>query len=869
MELYLIDGSSYIHRAYHAIRYLSNSMGMPTNAILGFTKMLLKLIKDKKPSFMAVVFDSRGPTFRHDIYPQYKANRPPMPDDLAAQIPYIKKIVELLNVPSLEKKGYEADDIIGTLAKLFGGENKKIVMVTGDKDFRQLVTSDTIIWDTMKDKIIDQEEIEKTYGIKPVAFIDVMALSGDTSDNIPGVPGIGEKTALDLIREFGSLDALLEGLETVKKKNLALRIAENKDQLLMSRRLVTIDCRVPLEDDNPSMAIGHPRRDELSALFRELEFKSLWDEFAPEEALRQDRIPCNDLLVLGDWLKIVREDEPVAIHAEQQGVALASCGGNACYLPLIESGYDESQDHPFEAARRLLQDGRINKVGYDLKGQARSLEGKGIFLNGFYFDTMLASYVVNPGLKDLSIDGLAATFLGERLESGEGKPESAKERQSPSGDKAKISCSRAEVSLRLMNSLGARLKRDGNEGLFFDLEMRLLPVLLDMERAGIGIDAEYFKSLSRQFDIKAQRLASEIYEKAGTAFNINSPRQLAGVLFDHLGLPAQRHTAKTKTLATDYAVLKRLSSLHPVPGLVLEYRSVTKLKATFVDALLALIDPSTQRLHTTFNQAVTATGRLSSSNPNLQNIPSRGEEGSLVRRGFISGKGFRLMSADYNQIELRIFAHYSRDSGLLEAFTRGEDVHRHTASQILKVSPEEVTPQMRRIAKAINFGIIYGMGPRRLAQDLEMELADAREYISAYYERYPGVLRYREEMTQRARMNGYVTTLLGRKRYLNEINNKNGAIRSEAERMAINTPIQGTAADIIKKAMVVIHGEIRKKKMGTRILLQVHDELLFEVPEDESEDAASMASAVMAGSASLDVPLTIEIKYGTTWAEAH
>ena len=863
MEIYLIDGSSYIHRAYHAIRSLSNSRGIPTNATFGFTKMLLKVIKDKKPAFMAVVFDSRGPTFRHDIYPEYKANRPPMPDDLAAQIPYIKKIVEFLNIPSLEKMGYEADDIIGTLARRLGGEGRKVVMITGDKDFRQLVTGDTIIWDTMKDRIIDGEAIEKTYGIKPAAFIDVMALSGDTSDNIPGVPGIGEKTALDLIREFGSLEALLEGLGTVKKKNLALKIAGNMDQLLMSRRLVTIDCNVLLDDERPSLEVGPPMKNELAQLFRELEFKGLWNEFAPEEDSGAFASPCGDRLSIEEWLEVRKEDEPVSVYADTNGLALASYGGKGCYVGLSDSAEDESLVQAERDVRGLLPDRRIKKVGYDLKGQARNLEEKGVFLDGFYFDTMLAAYVTNPGLKDISIGGLAAVYLGERLEGAISGRNSSKDCM-PDG-----SISRAFMSIRLMENLKARLKKDENDSLFFDLEMPLLSVLLDMERAGIGIDEEYFRNLSRDFESRAQRLAADIYEKAGISFNINSPRQLARILFDHLGLPAQGHTTKTKAPATDFLVLKRLSSLHPVPGLVLEYRSVTKLKATFIDALLDSMNPSTGRLHTTFNQAVTATGRLSSSNPNLQNIPSRGEDGALIRRGFIPKKGFCLMSADYNQIELRIFAHYSRDEGLLEAFRRGEDIHRHTASQILKVAPDKVTPQMRRIAKAINFGIIYGMGPRRLAQDLEMELSDAKQYVSAYYERYPGVLRYREEMIRKANSQGYVSTLLNRRRYLPEINNQNGAIRSEAERMAVNTPIQGTAADIIKKAMVAFYEEIRQKDMKTRMLLQVHDELVFEVPEEEREKAASVASEVMCKAASLDVPLTLEIKYGDTWADAH
>lgn len=863
-EVYLIDGSSYVHRAYHAIRGLSTSKGIPTNAVFGFTKMLLKVLREKRPAFMAVVFDAKGPTFRHNLYPAYKANRPPMPADLAAQIPYIKRVVKALDIPSLEMAGYEADDIIGTLAARLSSKGRRVVMVTGDKDFRQLVSPGLVIWDSMKDKVTDYDEIKKTYGIEPEAFVDVMALSGDASDNIPGVAGIGEKTALELIRRFGSLDNLLGNLDALEKKNIASKIREAQELIRLSRELVTIDRKVPLQADEQSLAVGNADREALAALFRELEFKALWEEFAPRGGEAEQCIICESPSVFNDWASGPLGEGLVAVCLDEFGVGLASKGRMPCFIPfskgLWEAGAKE--DELFQQAAAFMARGDILKAGHDLKAQARQIATKGLEMRGMFFDTMLASYLVNPGLKDQSLEAVCGQYLGER------HPDAPK---ASDGDeaRARYSCRRAALVLEAKDVLEERLRQDGNERLFFDLEMKLMPVLLDMELLGIRIDAEYLRSVSAVFEERASKLAAEIFEKAGTSFNINSPRQLAEILFDRLGLPTHGVSPRTKKQSTDYETLRRLSGLHPLPDLVLRYRSVTKLKSTYIDGILAVLNPMTGRIHTTFNQAVTATGRLSSSNPNLQNIPARGEEALLIRKAFIPSQGFRFISADYSQVELRVFAHLSEDRGLVEAFLRGEDIHSRTAADILGVNPAEVTPEMRRIAKAVNFGIIYGMGAQRLSRELDIDLAEAKQYISAYYSRYPGLLGFRDKMIALARSHGYVTTLSNRRRYLPEINNENGAVRAEAERMAVNTPVQGTAADIIKKAMVEIQEVLRKRKLKARMVLQVHDELLLEAPDPETEEVSALVKDLMEGAASLSVPLEVEVKHGENWAEAH
>jgi DNA polymerase I len=887
--LYLVDGSSYIHRAFHAVRNLSNSKGLPTNAIFGFSRMLLKLLGDKKPAHIAVVFDAKGPTFRHAIYDQYKATRPPAPEDLVAQFPYIRAIVQGLGLAMIEKEGYEADDIIGTLAKLGEEHGYKIIVVTGDKDFRQIISPSVALWDTMKDKVTDYESFTEEYGLKPEQMIDVMGLSGDTSDNIPGVPGVGEKTAIDLVKQFGTLEKVLENSQHIKKVKLKESLARASENALLSKKLVTLDLHVPLDRGPEDLTIGPLDRKKLGEIFRELEFRELWERFAPpEDTGEKDFTLClseEDLSALADRIRQKKQvslrletsaEDP--LRAEVVGLSLSWEEGRAAYVPLRHSylGVPRQLEFPREVGtlKTLLEDNSIAKVGQDIKPHALVLRRHGISLRGIRFDTMIASYVLNPGLKQHELGPLAQQHLGAKVQSYEkvvGKSKGPEAFYAVDVTRAKnYSCERAEIALRLKSLMEKKLATDKNDDLFYNLEMRLVSVLMDMEWEGIRIDIPFFKAQSEKYREELQSIEGQIYEEAGMEFNINSSQQLGYVLFEKMGLPSQKKTGKTKAYSTDVKVLTRLASLpYKMPGLLLRYRTLSKLKSTYLDALIDLVHPVTGRIHTSFNQAVTATGRLSSSNPNLQNIPSRGEEGREIRKGFIAEEGYVFLSADYSQIELRVFAHYSGDPAFMLAFRQEEDIHARTASEVLGVERDRVTPDMRRIAKAINFGIIYGMGPQTLSEQLGIDLSTAKDYIAAYYSRYQGVVRYREAAVASAREKGYVTTLFQRRRYLPDIEHKNRMIRAESERMAINTPIQGTAADLIKKAMIRIHERLGEEKLKSRLLVQVHDELLFEVLEEELPQVSALVKEEMEGVHRLDVPLKVDMKTGRNWEEAH
>jgi DNA polymerase-1 len=886
--VYLVDGTSYIHRAYHAIRNLANSKGFPTNASFGFTKMVLKLLADKSPEYLAIVFDAKGPTFRHEIYADYKANRPPMPDDMAAQIPVIKSIVKNLNITMTEKERYEADDIIGTLARVCEEKGFQVVMVSGDKDFRQLITPNTIMWDTMKDTVTDHASVKKTYGFEPGKFIDVMGLSGDSTDNIPGIPGVGEKTAVDLIREYGSFENVFDHVEEIKKKKLKENLLEFQDNAVLSKKLVTIDRFVPVDESIEQLKVGKPYDEELAEIFREQEFRSLWDQFASRKDGPKDYNLSLSKESLRALVKQIKETGRVSIDTETTstnplkaklvGISFSCEEENATYLPLAHlylgapSQVDWSE--ALDVLKDVLEDKKILKVGQNIKYDAEVLKQHGVMLRGIHFDTMIASYVINPGLRQHNLDYLAQHYLNHKMISyhevvGKGK----KERNFSEVDVERAmaySCEDADITLRLWKILDQKLKSDKNEDLFYNLEMKLLPVLMDMEMSGITIDSPFFQKMSVRFAGQMKELEKEIFDEAGMEFNINSPQQLGEVLFDKLQLPVQKKTAKTKRYSTDVKVLKKLCAFpHKIPKLILRYRTLSKLKSTYLDALVKMVDPCTGRLHTSYNQTVTATGRLSSSDPNLQNIPIRGEEGREIRKGFIAEDGHYLMSADYSQVELRVFAHYSEDEAFMAAFRRNEDIHARTASEILPADNETVTPEMRRIAKAINFGIIYGMGPQKLSDELGIDHKTAKNYINAYYERYQGVVRYKEEMIKNARNNGYVTTLFNRRRYLPDIQHSNNRIRSEAERMAINTPIQGTAADLIKKAMINIQRRLDQENLRAKMLLQVHDELVFEVPEEELDVLEPMVRQEMEGVYPLSVPLKVDIRRGKNWDEAH
>ncbi|MBW1797771.1 MAG: DNA polymerase I, partial [Deltaproteobacteria bacterium] len=855
-------------------------------------------LADKKPEYLAIVFDARGPTFRHEIYADYKANRPPMPDDMAAQIPVIKSIVKNLNIKMMEKEGYEADDIIGTLARVCEKNGFKVVIVTGDKDFRQIVSPSVSMWDTMKDKVTDYASLTETYGFEPEKFIDVMGLSGDSTDNIPGVPGVGEKTAVGLIREFGSFENVLERAGEIKKKKLKENLQQFRDKAILSKKLVTIDRFVPVDESIDQLKVGEPLGDELADIFREQEFKGLWEQFATRKEGHRDYSLCLSKESLQALVGQIRENGMVSVDTETTstnpleaklvGISFSCDEEKATYLPLAHLYLGvPSQMNWAEAAEILkgvLEDEQIKKVGQNIKYDAEVLKKHGVSLKGIYFDTMIASYVINPGLRQHNLDYLAQHYLNHKMISYQevvGKGKNACCFSEVDVEKAReYSGEDADITLRLWQILDEKLKSDKNEALFYDLEMKLLPVLMDMEMTGIRIDVDFFQQMSSRFSGQLKELERDIFQlkelerdifgEAGMEFNINSPQQLGEVLFEKLQLPVQKKTAKTKRYSTDVKVLKKLCAFpHRIPKLILRYRTLSKLKSTYLDALVKLVDPSTGRVHTSYNQTVTATGRLSSSDPNLQNIPVRSEEGREIRKGFVAEAGHYLVSADYSQVELRVFAHYSRDEAFIEAFTRDEDIHTRTASEIMTAGNEPVTPEMRRIAKAINFGIIYGMGPRKLSEELGIDHKTAKDYIGSYYDRYQGVKRYRDEMIETAKESGYVTTLFNRRRYLPDIEHSNSRIRSEAERMAVNTPIQGTAADLIKKAMINIHGRLKEEGFESKMLLQVHDELVFEVPEQELERVMPMSKEEMEGVNALRVPLKVDINKGRNWDEAH
>ena len=886
--VYLVDGSSYIHRAYHAIRGLTNSKGFPTNAILGFTKMVLKLLADKKPRYFAIVFDAKGPTFRHEMYEDYKANRPSMPEDMAVQLPHLKEIVRFLGIQMFEMGGYEADDIIGTWARVCEEKGLRVVMVTGDKDFRQLIAPDISMWDTMKDRVTDYESLKVAYRFEPEKFIDVMGLSGDTSDNIPGVPGVGEKTAVRLIQEFGSFEAVFDHVEEIPRKKLKENLKSHRDEAFLSKDLVAIDRFVPIDEDLEQLRLGKPSGDELTVIFRELEFRGLWDQFASRDQGHEDYRLCltkEDLKALTEKIKsagVLSIDTETTgqdpLKAKLVGISFCCEEAKATYLPLAHHYLGAPEQVDWAAAlpvlKGILKDERILKVGQNIKYDAEVLKKHGVDLNGIHFDTMIASYVINPGIRQHNLDYLAQHYLNHKMVSFEdvvGKGKNARSFSEVEIEKAcEYSCEDADITFRLMGILDEKLRSEKNEPLFYDLEMKLLPVLMDMEYAGIKIDTAFFTEMSGRFAEQLQEIEREIYEEVGMEFNINSPQQLGHVLFEKLQLPVQKKTRKTKNYSTDVKVLKKLSLLpHKTPKLLLRYRTLSKLKSTYLDALIKMINSSTGRVHTSFNQTITATGRLSSSNPNLQNIPIRGDEGREIRKGFMAEEGCKLLSADYSQVELRVFAHYSKDSSFLQAFERDEDIHAATASEIMGVARGLVTEDMRRVAKAINFGIIYGMGSQRLSEELGIDHKAAKNYIDTYYNRYQGVVRYREEMINMAREKGYVTTLFNRRRYLPDIHHAQQRIRAEAERMAINTPIQGTAADLIKMAMINIHSRLKRENLRSRMVLQVHDELLFEVPEGEVDLVRTMVKEEMEGVHPLDVPLTVDIKIGDNWDEAH
>jgi len=855
-RLYLIDGSGYVYRAFHAIPSLGTSRGVPTNAVYGFTNMVAKLLREEGPRYLAVVFDLPGETFRDQLYAGYKTSRAPVPDELRPQMGYVRKVVEALRLPVVEVPGVEADDVIGTLARQASQAGLETVIVTGDKDLMQLVDERTTWLDTMRDRRCGPAEVRARFGVEPALVPDVLGLMGDPIDDIPGVRGIGEKTAATLVREVGPVEEILAHLDAVERtglrgaKKIREALAREAETARLSKQLATIRRDLPVALDLERLRWQGPDTEKLRPLFAELEFTSLLRELAPSGAVPEvehttPRRPEEVRTALGA-LAAAGAVAIVPVGARLEALALAGPSGPVVVIAEADA------PGALAALAPLVGDLAVTKLGADLKALRVALARRGVALAGPGFDVALASYCLNPSRAEHGIAALAEELLGVGRDDG--------------ADPTLAACRAAGAAHALKPLLEERLRAHAMERLFYELEMPLAEVLAEMELAGIRIDVAALGALSAELGSALERLLAEIYALAGSEFNVNSPPQLRTVLFERLGI-SPRGVRRGKTgLSTDVDVLTRLAEQHPLPAKVLEYRALAKLKSTYVDALPVLVDPATGRLHTSFNQTVAATGRLSSSDPNLQNIPIRSEEGRRIRAAFVAAPGHRLVSADYSQIELRVLAHLSGDRALIDAFAAGEDIHARTAAEVFADRPPA---EGRRLAKVMNYGIVYGMGAARAAREIGVSQAEAAAYIDRYLGRYPGVRAFIDSTVAEARARGYVTTVLGRRRYLPELGARDPAVRQFAERAATNTPIQGSAADLIKLAMLEVRRRLAAAGGGARLLLQVHDELVLEVPADRLAAVESAVREAMEHVYPLRVPLEVDVRHGATWAEAH
>lgn len=886
LKLYLIDGNSYVYRAYHAIKGLTNSKGLPTGAIYGFTNMLLKVVREKKPDYIAIAFDSPAPTERHRLFEAYKAQRPSTPNELINQIPYIKRIVDAFRIPVLEIEGYEADDILATLAKKGEGRGLSVTIVTGDKDIFQIVGRNIRTYDTMKDKVYEEKDVLDKFGVGPDKVVEVMGLMGDAIDNIPGVPGIGEKTAVELIKEFGSIENLLRNLEKVKKPKLREALKINEEIARLSHNLATIHSDLPIDIDLKELSITKPDNETLLRLFRELEFSSLLKTLTPHADL--DKSEYSNITSEDEFLKLLermKEKGEFSIDiestgkdpmiAEIVGISISTEPNSACYIPLShiypDAPHQLKKEYVLEKLKPILEDETLRKIGQNIKYEVVILRNHCIDLKGISFDTMIASYLLNPVKPAHNLENIALEYLDYKILTyeevvGKGKKQIGFENV-PLDMATKYSCEDSDITLRLKRVLSTLIDNKGLMKLFYDVEMPLLKVLADIEMNGFKIDREILSEMSKELEGQLNTIIERIYFLAGEEFNINSPKQLSEILFRKLGL---KPTKRTKTgYSTNVEVLEELSFQHELPREILEYRNLFKIKSTYLDTLPDLINPKTGRIHTSLNQTVTATGRLSSSEPNLQNIPIRGELGKRIREAFIAEKGNALLSADYSQIELRILAHLAQDEILVGAFKGGEDIHTRTATEIFDLPPESITPDMRRQAKTVNFGIIYGISPYGLSVELRIPFEKAKELIERYFERHKGVKDFIERNLKEAEEKGYVKTILCRQRHIPELMSQNSNVRQLGERLAINTPIQGSAADLIKLAMVNISKRFHGMNSNARMILQIHDELVFESPEEEIEQIKKVVKEEMEGVIEFSVPIKVDIGVGKNWSEAH
>ena len=883
--VFLIDGSSQMYRAFHAIRGLTAPDGRPTNAVFGFVNMLRKLIADHQPALIAAAFDVRGPTFRNDLAADYKANRAPMPPDLREQVPHVHEACEALGVPVLTHETFEADDVIGTLAALARGAGFDVAIVTGDKDFFQLVGDGVSVFNPRDPGTwYDAGGVQAKFGVAPEQVIDVLALMGDAVDNVKGVPGIGEKGARELIAAHGSLDALLEHTADVKKKRQRTALEEHADDARRSRELVTIRTDVPVPFEPDTLRYRGPSPELCFTLFSSLGFRTLVAEYAPTATtVEKDYGVVRSESQLAELLGAVSRagrmglavlaDAPDAMRADLVGVALSAGPGHARYVPLghrtLGADTGLGRDEALGRLARPLADAGLPKVGHDLKQAALVLDRHGVPLDGLDVDTLLASYLLDATRSGHDLGNLALEEIGYKaiaVEEVVGKGVKAVSvADVPVEGVVDFAGERSDLALQVADRLAQRLANDGLDTLYRDLELPLVPVLADLERAGVLLDTAALAAQSATMDARLSALQAEIHALAGEPFNINSPRQLSAILFDKLQLPSRKRTGKTKAASTSVDVLEELALVHELPRQVLEWRSLAKLKGTYVDALPQLVNPHTGRLHTSFAQAVAATGRLSSHDPNLQNIPIRTAVGREIRGAFTAPPGAALISADYSQIELRVLAHLSGDPNLTGAFERGEDIHDRTALQVFGANSGLDPHELRRRAKIINYALLYGKTAFTLSKDIGVPPKDAQRFIDAYFEGFPAVRAYLEGTLDTARETGVVTTMLGRRRRVPEITSRNGQLRSATERVAVNMPIQGSAADILKRAMIDVHAALPP---DARMILTVHDELLFEAPEPDAREVAELVRTKMASAVELSVPLTVDVGIGRNWKEA-
>ncbi|MDH7513484.1 MAG: DNA polymerase I [Clostridiales bacterium] len=886
-KLFLIDGNSVLYRSYYAIQRLSTSQGFPTNAIYGFINTLRKIMDQEKPPYLGVVFDTGRPTIRHKVFKDYKAHRKPMPEDLIPQVPVLKKVLKAMNIPCFEYEDYEADDVLASLARKAAREKIPAVIVTTDKDLLQLVDSSIAVYNPSKEMTLDEKTVKEVFGVSPGQVVDVLSLWGDPSDNVPGVPGIGEKTSKMLINEFGSLDNLLANMDKIKNPRLREKIAQGMDKLAVSRQLVTVETNLDIPFMATDFAVSPPNAEELARLFRELEFTSLLESYLkkPEEIKKDYKAVLSekDLLALIERIKAASRvsvdtetDSPFPTQAHLVGISFSTKPGEAYYLPL---GHDYP-GAPRQIAREkavgllgpVLSDPKIQKVGQNIKYDYIVLKRAGIPLCGIDKDSMVLSYLLEPNWGKHNLDKLASVYLQAKTISYEevaGKGKNEVTMNAVSVEKVvPYACQDADFALQLCELLWPRVVEKNLDGLYREIELPLIELLAEMEIWGVKVDRRALEALSAELEAELTRLEKKIFELSGQEFNLNSPQQLADILFHKFQLTPSRKTKITKRYSTSLDILQELAPLHPIAQYALEYRQLAKLKSTYADALPLLINPETGRIHTSYNQTVAATGRLSSSDPNLQNIPMRGELGQRFRRAFIPEPGCFLLAADYSQIELRVLAHLSGDPALVETFAADRDIHEETARQVFRPSLPHLKDELRRKAKVINFSIIYGTSAFSLAKELATTPREAQRFIDRYFDEHPRVQEFLEDTVKEAEERGYTQTILGRLRQVPELKQKDKVIQQAGRRIALNAPIQGSAADLMKKAMVEIWNEFKTRGLKAKMILQVHDELVFEVSKGERAQVEAVVREKMENVYPLRVPLKARLGWGPNWADA-